>query len=122
MAKVDIKGYETKQNRKKLINAFSDKSPVCGIKYIPEESDILLIGDNQKVLGVNTASIPLKATKNTQGVQVLTLRKKDAKMVGVKTLDDGYVFDIKKYITKNIPAAGTVLKGDDKKENQISLF
>lgn len=122
MAKVELSNYYTKTNRKKLIGAYSDKSPICDIRFITEECDLLAVGDNDKVLCVNTESIPLKATKNTQGIQVLTLKKKGAKMVRVYNQDETEIEDIKKYKTKNIPAAGSNLKGNDKKEKQISLF
>lgn len=122
MAKVELSNYYTKTNRKKLIGAYSDKSPICDIRFITEECDLLAVGDNDKVLCVNTESIPLKATKNTQGIQVLTLKKKGAKMVRVYNQEETEIEDIKKYKTKNIPAAGSNLKGNDKKEKQISLF
>ena len=75
-AKVELNKYETKTNRKKLIGAYSDKSAICSIRHITSDIDMVLISDNNKILCVNTEKIPLKATKNTQGVQVMTLRKK----------------------------------------------
>ncbi len=122
MAKVELANYYTKTNRKKLIGAYSDKSPVCDIRHITEECDLMLFGNNDRALCVNTESIPLKATKNTQGVQVLTLKKKDAKMVRVSSVAESGISDTKKYRTKNIPAAGSILKDGDKQEKQLSLF
>lgn len=122
MAKVELSNYYTKTNRKKLIGAYSDKSPVCDIRHIEEDTDLILFGDNGKVLCVNTENIPLKATKNTQGIQVLTLKKKGAKMIGVYSAEQTHIADIKKYRTKNIPAAGSALKDVDKTEKQLSLF
>ena len=73
-AKVELNKYATKTNRKKLIGAYSDKSPICGIKLLENDEDIVFRSDNNKILCVNTEKIPLKSTKNTQGVQVMTLR------------------------------------------------
>ncbi len=122
MAKVELSNYETKTNRKKLIGAYSDKSPVCDIRYIAEECDLLLIGDNDRLLCVNTEKIPLKATKNTQGVQVLTLRKKGSKMIAVRSAEQTEISNIKAYASRSIPAAGSALKDGDKKESQISFL
>ncbi|MBR0365499.1 MAG: topoisomerase IV, partial [Clostridia bacterium] len=71
MAKVPLLGYQTKTNRKKLINAYSDKSPICGILQLDADTDIVIITENNRIVSLNTKLIPQKTTKNTQGVQVL---------------------------------------------------
>lgn len=119
MAKVEVKNYATKTNRKKLVGAYSDKSPMCGIKFLAEDRDIAAFTDNNKLLCVNTEKIPLKATKSTQGVQVVTMRKKGAKLTKLVFAEDSGVADIKHYTAKNIPAAGSFLRQDDR---QMSLI
>ena len=119
MAKVELSNYETKTNRKKLISAYSDKSPLCGIRFIPEDVVLVAMSDNNKVLCFNTDKIPLKTTKNTQGVQVLTLKKKGAKMIRVVPPEETSITELKYYTTKNIPAAGCFLKKED--NGQISI-
>lgn len=119
MAKVSLSNYETKTNRKRLISAYSDKSPVCAIRFLPEEETLIALSDNNKALCFSTEKIPLKATKNTQGVQVLTLKKKNAKMVRVTTPDNTSIHDTKYYSTKNIPAAGCYLRKED--NGQLSI-
>ena len=119
MAKVELNRYETKTNRKKLVGAYSDKSPICGIRYISADTDVVALADNNKVLCLNTEKIPLKTTKNTQGVQVMTLRKKGSKMVRVMSAEECEIPDLKHYTTKNIPAAGSFLKKED---SQLSLI
>lgn len=119
MAKVELSNYETKTNRKKLIGAYCDKSPICGIKLIQEDTDVVLISDNNRVLCLNTEKIPLKATKSTQGVQALTLKKKGARLMKVMMIDECNIENPQKYRTKNIPAAGGILKSED---TQISLI
>lgn len=119
MAKVELANYATKSNRRKLVGAYSDKSPVVNISYTEADCDIVLMTDNNRVLFVNTAKIPLKATKNTQGVQVITMRKKGAKLIKVCLAEESGLADAKKYETKNIPAAGSILKKDD---SQLSLI
>lgn len=120
MAKVELSNYQTKTNRKKLISAYSDKSPIVAAMYMAEDCDIAAFADNNKVLALNTEKIPLKSTKSTQGVQVMKLTKKGAKVVKVTAAADSGLSDIKHYQTKNIPAAGSFLKKED--SNQLSLF
>lgn len=118
-AKVELNKYETKTNRKKLIGAYSDKSAVCSIRHITSNIDMVLISDNNKMLCVNTEKIPLKATKNTQGVQVMTLRKKGSRLIKAMAADECDIQDLSYYTAKNIPAAGSFIRKDD---SQISLF
>jgi len=120
IAKVELSNYQTKTNRKKLINAYSDKFPICGIRYLSEEINLVGLTDNNKALCFNTEKIPLKTTKNTQGVQVLTLKKKGAKMIRIALPEETGINDIKHYTTKNIPAAGSFLRKED--SGQLSLF
>ncbi|MCH5210144.1 MAG: topoisomerase IV [Oscillospiraceae bacterium] len=119
MAKVELKNYETKTNRKKLIGAYGNKSPICDIRLITEDIDVILMSDNNRVLCLNTEKIPLKATKSTQGVQAMTLRKKGAKVIRVTPAPESGLEAPEKYRTKNIPAAGGILKKED---TQLSLI
>ena len=119
-AKVDIKTYETKTNRKKLINAYSEKSPLVALFYAPRDETFKLSTTNGRYLLVNSAMIPQKTTKNTQGVQVITLRKNHFVKEVVRS--DGNEFaNARRYMSKNIPAAGAVLSAEDQGK-QVSLL
>ena len=113
MAKVELKNYATKTNRKKLIGAYSDKSPICDIKFLTDDTELVAMTDNNKVLCFNTSKIALKSTKSTQGVQVVTIKKKGAKLNKVMLAEESGLDNLKYYTTKNIPAAGCFLKKDD---------
>ena len=122
MAKVPLEAYATKTNRKKLIGAYSDKSPVCAVMYIENDCDIVAMADNNKVLYLNTDKIPLKTTKSTQGVQVMKLTRKGAKLSSVIRAEESGINDLKHYGTKNIPAVGAFLRKDDSENRQLSIF
>ncbi len=119
MAKVALNNYETKTNRKKLVGAYGNKSPICDIRLLRGDIDVILMSDNNRVLCLNTEKIPLKATKSTQGVQAMTLKKKDAVVTKVLEAVNCGLEDTEKYRTKNIPAAGGILKKED---TQLSLI
>lgn len=122
MAKVELSNYETKTNRKKLVGAYSDKAEICDIKFLAQDREIVAYADNNKVLVLHTEKVPLKSTKSTQGVQVMKLTKKGAKMCRVLWSEDSGIENLKYYTTKNIPAAGSFLKKDDTQDKQLSLF
>ncbi len=113
IAKVDMQAYETKTNRKKLINAYSDKSSLAGVLYIPEDTDIVICGSGGRKLLVNTASVLPKSTKNTQGVQAMTLKKKSDKVVSLHLYKRGEFEKEWRYRPKNLPAAGALPSAGD---------
>lgn len=75
VAKIPLSKYETKINRKKLINAYSNKSRLVSINYITEDLDFIFTLDNQKTFSINTLEIPEKSTKNNSGSQIIQLKK-----------------------------------------------
>jgi DNA gyrase subunit A len=127
IAKVDMSGYATKVNRKKLINAYSDKSPLIGAMFIPEDCDIVLIRDTDKALLFNTELILPKASKNTVGVQVFTLKKKNSKLTRMLPLAEFSSEESeKRYRTTQLPSGGHFMSDADKLGNglptQTNLF
>lgn len=118
-AKVDLQGYETKTNRKYLLNAYSKTSPLVRMFYldIDEDIDVILQSDVNKILRVETSKIPEK--KGTKSVGVNTMRlKKGEKVENVYRLDEIDFEDIEYYTTKNIPAVGRNLREEDKLGNK----
>jgi DNA gyrase subunit A len=119
VAKVELNNYETKTNRKKLIGAYSAKSPICDITFIEKDTDIVIFAENNKIACLNTSLIPLKTTKSTQGVQVIRQPKQPVKPVRVMIADQCPIEDVvKKYPSQKIPTAAKSLKDGD---GQISL-
>lgn len=119
-AKIDLSGYATKTNRKKLANAYYNGSPLIRMFFVTEDIELIAISSINKMLVFNTEGINVKTTKNSQGVQVLT-SKKGSTMIGIKTLDEIVLSNIDYYRTKNIPAIGCYIKEEDKIEKQMSL-
>ncbi len=111
-AKIPLAAYETKQNRKKLINAYSDKAGIVDILYLPDNQDIAFVSSVNRALVVNTAQIPEKSTKSSIGVQVQVL-KKNQTVKFVSPADSLNLENPAKYRTKNIPGRGSFLKDED---------
>ena len=111
-AKIDMASYETKTNRKKLINAYSDASPLVAMFAVTEEKLFVLTSSNGRCLIVDSGAIAAKSTKNTAGVSVMTLKSKNV-LSDVVYYEEGMFDKPNKYRTKNIPAAGSFLKDDE---------
>lgn len=115
VAKVDISAYETKTNRKKLIKAYSDKSPLVAAVYVPEDKEFVIRSSAGRYLLFNSGAISSKTTKDSQGVAVMTL-KKGHRIEEVTDFTDGMFAKPARYRTKNLPATGAILSADDQGE------
>lgn len=105
-AKVDMSAYQTKTNRKKLISAYSDKSPIVAAIQLPEDGMVLLTASTGRLLLFHTGQIASKSTKNTQGVQAMSL-KKGQRVMSAEPYFDGMLKNEARY-KKKLPAAGSL--------------
>ena len=120
IAKVPLSAYETKTNRKKLTGAYSDKSALVAVYALQEDAQMALYSSDGRALVFSTAQLLPKTTRNTQGVAVLTLKKKAA-LTAVLPLEQSGIENPSRYRTKTIPAAGALLKPEDMQEKQQKL-
>ncbi len=117
-AKIPLSVYTTKMNRKKLVNAYSARSPLVRMQKLDAEQDLLLIRNSDKAVLLNTELIPAGATKNVSGVQVFTLKKNSA-LTAVFTTEEFQTENPEYYRTKKIPSAGHFIQEKDKAANRL---
>jgi len=120
-AKVPLESYATKTNRKKLTGAYSDKSPLVGLLYMPEDEEVLFKASSGNMLLVHTGALALKTTRSTQGVAVLK-PKKGHRLFSIERYKDGTFTNPKRYRTSSLPARGALPVNDDSKDEQLSLI
>ena len=116
-AKVPLSAYETKTNRRKLTGAYSDKSPLVKAMVLDADEQMAVYSSDGRAAIFSTAQLNPKTTRNTQGVAVLTLRKKAVLRDAVLLKDSG-ITNESRYRTKTIPSAGSLLKEEDSAEKQ----
>ena len=120
VAKVPLSAYETKTNRKKLINAYSDKAPLAGIDFTKTDREFLLTSSNGRMLLFHSGAIAAKTTKNTQGVAVMKLRK-GHRVMAIEPYAEGRFSKPSRYRTRTLPAAGALPSAEDEAQ-QLSLI
>ena len=120
-AKIELSAYKTTSNRRRLTGAYSDKSPLRGMLYIKEDREIAVYSTEPRVLIVNTALLGVKSTRTTQGVALLTLKKKYT-LDFVRLPEETGITDLARYRGRSIPAAGALLKTEDSDDKQLSLI
>ena len=120
-ARIELSAYETKTNRRKLVNACSDKSPVKAVFQLNEELDLVCHSSDERALIFNTAQLQPKTSRTTQGVNVMSLKTKRV-LDRAETLEDSGIINPARYRVKSLPGAGAILRGEDRNEQQISLL
>ena len=120
VAKVPLSAYETKTNRKKLTGAYSDKSPLKTVMALNADTQAVIYATDSRAVIFSTAQLLPKTTRNTQGVAVMSLKKKAA-VSHAAVLEGSGMTNESRYRTKTIPAAGALLKEEDMSEKQISF-
>lgn len=120
-AKVPLESYATKTNRKKLTGAYSDKSPLVGLLYMPEDEEVLFKASSGNMLLVHTGALTLKTTRSTQGVAVLK-PKKGHRLFSIERYKEGTFTNPKRYRTSSLPARGALPVNEDTQNEQLSLI
>ncbi|MBR2850251.1 MAG: topoisomerase IV [Clostridia bacterium] len=112
--------YETKGNRKKLVNAFSSASPICAVFYEIEKDpyEILLVSDAERAITLKTSLIPIKTTRTSGGVTLMTMKKGNKLSYATDNIPEAYTKGYKKL---KIPASGVTIPDSDLSALQLSI-
>ena len=119
-AKVPLSAYETKTNRRKLTGAYSDKSALRSCMGLDADTQLVVYATDGRALIFSTALLMPKTTRNTQGVAVMSLKKK-ATLSHVTLLEGSGIVTESRYRCKTIPGAGALVKEEDSPHKQTSF-
>ncbi len=117
--RVPEKAYETTAARRKLKGACSAASPIVEVFSEEEKKpfDIMLTSSENRAIVFKSSLIVSKATRTSQGAQIMTM-KKNAKITrAIKDLDAEFE-NTKGYKKLKLPASGVLLGA---KSNQLSI-
>ena len=120
-ARVELAGYATKTNRRRLTGAYSDKAPLTAIIPLTEDTEVALSSTDGRTLVVNTALLAPKSAKTTQGVAVMALKKRQT-VCRARLLTQTGIKNLARYRVRSLPAAGALLKEEDADEQQMSML
>ncbi len=112
LSKVPLASYQTKTRRKKLINAYGDKSPAIAIFSAEEDREYMLTSSGGRVLLVHSGAVAEKSTKNNQGISVMTL-KKNQHLAVVAPFEEHMLGNAHRFRTKTLPSAGSIPRETD---------
>ena len=121
VARVELAAYQTQTRRKKLTGAYSDKSSLAAAFHLTQEQEMAVISTEGRCLVFHTAALNPKATRSTQGVNVMTLKPK-WKVETAQPLDQTTIVNAARYRARSLPVAGMLLKEEDRGEQQLTLL
>ena len=119
-ARVPLSAYETKTNRRRLTGAYSDKSPLKASFAMEADCQLAVYTTDGRALIFSTALLAPKTTRNTIGVNVISLKKKAA-VSHVLRLEESGITNQSRYRCRTIPGAGALIKEEDSSEKQITF-
>ena len=120
-ARVELSAYETKTNRKKLVNAYSDKSPLCSVIKLTGETDLCCFSSDDRALVFNSSLLQPKTSRSAQGVAVMSLKARRT-LDRAKLLEETQIKNVPRYRVRSLPAAGALLRPEDREEQHMSLI
>ena len=120
-ARLPLSAYETKTNRKRLVGAYSDKSPLVCVVELDGETELAVFTTDGRALVFNTSLLAPKASRSTQGVGVVSLKKKHT-VSGASPLEATTIKNVARYRVRSLPAAGALLRDEDRGESQMTLL
>jgi DNA gyrase subunit A len=120
-ARIELSAYATKTNRKKLTGAYSDKSPVKAIMPLDGDREIAVYSTEGRALIFSSSLLTPKTTRSTQGVAVLSLKRRHT-LEQAQPLEQTTIITPARYRARTIPAAGTLLRPEDRGEEQLTLL
>ena len=121
VARIELSAYETKTNRRKLVGAYSDKSPLRSVLQLREETDVAVEASDGRCLVFHTSLLQPKSSRSSQGVGVMALKARK-ELVRAAFLADTAILEVSRYRVRSLPAAGALLKPKDRGEEQVSLL
>lgn len=120
---IPMDSYFTKQNRKKLTNAFFGGSPLVAAFKAKEKAEYLVRSNDDRALLIKGSQVIEKSTKTSSGSTLYTL-KKGKKIVSVVEYDPERSKLVKesKYRKTKLPASGVVFEDTDPDIAQQTLL
>jgi DNA gyrase subunit A len=108
--RVPMDRYQTKTNRRRQTAVFSGASPIVAAVYEAEPRDLLLIDSQNKKILIKSSLIPIKSTRTSTGVAVMTLKPKQTLAEVEFNFEKAPVSAFEKCRKSKIPAAGSAMK------------
>ena len=119
-ARVELSGYQTVTNRRRLTGAYSDKSPLASILHLREEQELAVFASDGRTLLFHTAALNPKSSRSTQGVGVMAVKPRQ-RVVRVCVASESGIANLPRYRLSSLPSPGSLLKPEDRGEEQLML-
>ncbi len=121
--KISTNSYETKNRRKKLLNAVYGGAELVALFPLAEPEaagDMILISTQARMILVDSDLVPYKKTRNSQGIRLMTMTK-SSKLSEAHLVASDEAENLAYYRVRTIPAGGRYIKDDLLQEKQLQF-
>ena len=119
-ARVELSAYQTQTRRRKLTGAYCDKFPLVSACLLTEDQEMAVGASDGRCVVFHTASLTPKTTRTTQGVGVMAVKAKH-RVEWARPLSATHIVNAARYRARSLPAAGALLKEEDRGEEQLMI-
>ena len=120
-ARVELSAYQTQTRRKKLTGAYCDRFPLVSACLLTEDQEMAVGSSDGRCVVFHTASLTPKTTRTTQGVGVMAVKARH-RVEWARPLSATHIVNAARYRARSLPAAGALLKEEDRGEEQMSIL
>ena len=121
VGRVELSGYATKTNRKRLTGACSDRSPLVRALFLDGEAEIALTTSEDRALVFHTGLLQPKTSSSTQGVAVMRMKPK-YRVTDARPVSESALKNLSRYRVRSVPALGALLREEDMGHEQMTLL
>ncbi|MBQ8345167.1 MAG: topoisomerase IV, partial [Clostridia bacterium] len=120
--RIPLSSYETKSVRRRLTGVYSTASPLVAAFHEVEKHpfEIMMVSDAERAIILKSSLIPVKTTRTSSGVTVMTLKKGQKLATATNRIDEAYE-NAKGYRKLKIPATGVLLADKDLSALQLKI-
>ncbi|MBO5883391.1 MAG: topoisomerase IV [Clostridia bacterium] len=121
--RVPLSAYETKGNRRKLVGAYSDASPIVAVFHEKEKDpfEIMLVNDADRAIVIKTSLIPTKSTRSAGGITLMTMKKGQKLEYCINDFEEKFDLSGGGFRKYKLPASGQLLSPKDQKVEQLRI-
>ena len=100
--------YQVKTNRRRQTAVFSGASPIVAAVYEEAPRDLLLVDSQKRKLLIKSTLIPVKSTRTSTGVAIMTLKPRTTLVSVEFNFADTPVSAYEKCRKNKVPSAGVL--------------
>ena len=112
-ARIPMSLYETKSFRRKIVGAYSTKSPAVAAIYLDKPHDVVIRNNQDRAITISSELAPVVATRTAGGNTLFTVKPPKSVVVGAEIPTERLFENAEAYRKRKVPATGNPMTKTD---------